>query len=180
VQGNYLKYLKQEFRASVLRCLRNHANYSHIPGCNNLTTNNLYQRVKGLENVMPRKPKSSVQSAVTSRKLSQPDTRWLNYKLTETDVPAVLAIADEQESIADGLIGLLTLGADVQARYNVDRANWSAFAIYPRGDGSDCRYAISAYGGTQWQAIAALLYKCDLYATSPDTLSESGKGMGIG
>lgn len=129
---------------------------------------------------MARKSSGKSSSAENPSKVTSIQTRWFNYRLTETDIPAVISDCDEPKELAVRLGGLFARDVDFSLRYDSKRKNWSAFAIYPQFEGGDFRTGISAFGGTNLQALSALLYKCDLLESTPEAFTESGQNLGIG
>ena len=126
-----------------------------------------------------RKSEKSASTADTNRKSGQP-VQWLNYKLSPEDVAIVLSDSDDTPGLATRLSGLFASGSDFSVRYMAERKNYSAYAIAMAREDGGVRIGISAFGGTIWQAIASLLYKCDIYASDPEKLAESGAGLGLG
>lgn len=129
---------------------------------------------------MARKKSQSNTATGGGAKSKTAETNWLNYKLTPDDVGIVVGDTEDLQQLVGRLAGLFAHGADFSVRYVPDRQNWSAFCISPAVEGGAGRTGISAFGGSQWQALSALLYKVDLHRNNPDAFTASGKGLGIG
>lgn len=180
MQGLYTKYLVRAIEPQMRKWTRNLASFGHSAAFAATNFNQFAYIYLGEEHVMARKSRSKFGSASDGSKSVKVTTVWANYKLTHDDVALVISDAAEQEKIATRLASLFAQGADFSVRHNPERKNFSAFAISLPGANDGIRIGISAFGGDVWQAVAAVLYKCDLYASSPEKFTESGQGVGIG
>lgn len=179
-QGNYTKYLIQSLEPVMLKRLRLVASWGNSPTFAKFSFYDIERQLRGQNVIMARAKRRNDASTVASVSHGKSAVRWLNYRLSPEDTAIVLSDADDIQQLASRCAGLFASGSDFSVRYVAERKNYSAFAItLARGD-DDIRVGISAFGGTVWQAIAALLYKCDLYASEPERLTESGQGLGIG
>lgn len=180
MQGNYTKYLVRAIEPQMRKWTRNLASFGHSAAFAATNFNQFAYIYLGEGHVMARKSRSKFGSTTDASKSPKISTVWANYKLTQDDVAIVVSDATEHEKIASRLATLFALGADFSVRHNPERKNFSAFAISLPGADDGVRVGISAFGGDVWQAIAAVLYKCDLYANAPEKFTESGQGLGIG
>jgi len=105
---------------------------------------------------------------------------WYNYKLTQEDVGTILSDCDDVGGLCTRLAGIFASGADFSIRYVPERKNYSAFVIAVGREDDSERIALSAFGGTVWQALASVLFKCDLLTQSPEAFGKSGENLGLG
>lgn len=179
-QGNFTKYFVQALTPVMLRRLRLVAGWGNSPTFAKFSFYDIERQLRGQNVTMARRKSEKPTGTPQSGGKSGQPVQWLNYRLSPEDTAIVLSDSDDTPGLASRLSGLFASGADFSVRYVAERKNFSAFAIALARDDSGLRIGISAFGGTVWQAIAALLYKCDLYASEPEKLTASGQGVGIG
>lgn len=130
---------------------------------------------------MARKPKrGSTDTTPTSGKPKPLPVVWRNYRIPEQDIPTVLEDAQNEAKLSSRIARLWTSGADFSVKYNPERGNWSAFTIEATSEDIPDRTGISAFGANQWQAVAALFFKVDVYLTRPDKFSAGNGGSVLG
>lgn len=174
------KYLIRELTPYMHKHIRSIELWGHSQTFANTSFFRIAKLLRGQNVNMARaKSKKSEGTTGSDRGSAQP-VQWLNYRLTPEDTAIVLSDCDSTARLAARLSGLFASGSDFSIRYVAERKNFSAFAIEMARDDGGVRIGISAFGGTVWQAISALLYKCDLYATEPEKLAQSGAHLGIG
>jgi len=180
MQGNFSKYFIREYAPRFYKKLCTNAVTGAYNGATSLASW-IIERELEQDGITMARPKSGKQqSTPLNGKKPVNKTQWLNYKLSDAEIVTVLSDCEDTQELGTRLLGLFASGIGFSIRYNGDRANWSAFAISGEGGDDGASIGISAFGGSQWQALSALLYKCDVYNARPDALTESGQGMGIG
>jgi hypothetical protein len=179
-QGNFTKYLVQALTPIMLKRLRLVASWGNSPTFAKFSFYDIERQLRGQNVIMARAKSRKSTSNVVEVSHSKSTVKWYNYKLTSEDTGTVLADCEDIQALASRCAGLFASGADFSVRYVPERNNYSAFAIAVARSDDNIRVGISAFGGTIWQAIASLLYKCDLYASEPERLTESGQSVGIG
>jgi len=173
-------YLIQELAPYMLKRMRRAANWGKSPTFANLSFHQIERELRGQNVTMARKKSGADGTYGKSTATAKNNVTWLNYKLASEDTPIVLAEADDTSALCTRLAGLFASGADFSIRYVPERKNFSAFAISLARTDDGVRIGISAFGGTIWQALSSLLYKCDIYASEPEKLTQSGGNLGIG
>lgn len=173
-------YLIRELSPYLHKRLRRVVSWGNSPTFANLNFYQIERELRG-ENVTMARKKSGANGANAGTSANgKNNVTWLNYKLTPEDVATVVSDCDDTPALCARLAGLFASGADFSIRYVPERKNFSAFAIsLARGD-DNLRTGISAFGGDVWQALSAVLYKCDLYASEPEAFAQSGANLGIG
>ena len=173
-------YLVRELAPYLLKRLKATHRWGQSPTFGNLNFYTIERELRGENVTMARgKSKSNAGNGQTSGN-KKPETQWVNYRLSPEDTPIVLADCEDISALSVRLAGLFASGADFSVRYVPERKNFSAFAIAAARADDNIRIGISAFGGDVWQAISALLYKCDLYAENPAAFAQSGQNLGIG
>lgn len=129
---------------------------------------------------MARKKSASAGHTATKVSGAKGNTVWLNYKFTPEDIVVVREDVQDTVALCARLAGLFAEGIDLTVRYVPERKNYSAFAVGAAPGDSPDRIGISAFGGTVWEALAALLFKIDLFRQSPDALTAGSGSVGIG
>jgi hypothetical protein len=179
-QGNFTKYLVQALTPVMQKRLRLVASWGNSPTFAKFSFYDIERQLRGQNVTMARAKRRN--NASDMAKASQPATTvtWLNYRLSPEDTAIVIDDTNDISALASRVAGLFASGSDFSVRYVPERKNFSAFAITMARADDNVRIGISAFGGDVWQAIAALLYKCDLYAEQPEKLTVSGQNLGIG
>lgn len=180
MQGNYNKYLIRELQPVVLKRLRLVASWGDSATFARISFFDIERSLRGNNVNMARGKRRNAPSTVVTSSHTKSEVKWLNYRLSPEDTGIVLSDCEDVSALATRVAGLFASGADFSVRYVPERKNFSAFAIAVARSDDGIRIGISAFGGSVWQAIASLLYKCDLYASEPEKLAESGTGLGIG
>lgn len=181
MQGNWTKYFVREHSLTLLKQLRVFAFYGKLTGAKPYSSFE-FERLLGKEyHVMARK-KSTYSDTKNAPGVQARNNNavWLNYRPSAEDVGVILSDAEDPEQLCARLASIFAHGADFSVRYVPDRKNWSAFCISAPSAVDNRRTGISAFGGTVWQALSALLFKVDLLRQDPDALTESGGGAGVG
>lgn len=179
-QGNYTKYLIREIAPVLKRQINSHCNSKVCPPTRPYSFYTFESLTKDWHIVARKTKRAGFSATSAGSKPNALPVTWRNYKLTSDDIPVVLADTEDEAELSSRVAALWTSGADFSVKFNPDRGNWSAFSIEaPREDISE-RTGISAFGANQWQAIAALLYKIELYVNHPDRFASSGASLGIG
>jgi hypothetical protein len=173
-------YLIRELTPYMLKRIRRVVNWGQSPTFARMSFYDVSRELRGQNVIMARSKSGKHDGAATKSTKPASSVKWLNYRLTPEDTAIVLADCEELPALASRVAGLFASGADFSIRYVPERKNYSAFAIAMAREDDGVRTGISAFGGTVWQAIASLLYKCDLFASEPEKLAESGSGLGIG
>lgn len=180
-QGNYTKYAVQALQPLMLKQLKRFPSLIFAKTGEGLTFNWLETIWKGQNVIMARKSnKQSGNNIGTGSGRKSVPTVWKNYRLQPEDIPAILEESGDHDSIAARISQIFVLGADFSLKCNPERGNWSAFIIEPIREGQAERIGISAFGGDQWQALACVLFKMQLFQHSPDLFAGSGSNLGIG
>jgi hypothetical protein len=179
-KSTHSPYLIREITPYMLKRLRRVVSWGASGTFAHMNFYDVTRELRG-QNVVMARPKSGKSAgSVPSAGNKGVETQWFNYRLTAEDTPVVLADCEDTQSLASRVAGLFASGADFSIRYVPERKNYSAFAIAMARSDDGVRVGVSAFGGTVWQAVAALLYKCDLYASQPEKLTPGGQNLGIG
>jgi len=180
LQGLYVKYFVREQYPALLKRLKVNATTGRYIGATSFHSYQLQRELEDAGIFMARSKSQNRQANDAKPKLGKLPTEWVNYRLSEADTPIILEDAEDYAALTQRLLELFARGVGFSVRYNADRGNWSAFAIAGEGSSDTAPIGISAFGGTQWQAISSLLFKCDVYANRPDAFAKSGQSLGIG
>jgi hypothetical protein len=180
MHGNWTPYFRREASPVVAKLLKKWDASSRYSGSKPFSFYQLEYHLEREYGLMARGKSKGNGTTTKPVSAAAKNTVWHNYKISSEDAVLIREDAQDVVSLCSRLAGLFALGADVTVRYVPDRGNYSAFAVSAARDDSPDRIGLSAFGGTVWEAIAAMLFKFDLLQSRPEALTAGGAGLGIG
>lgn len=107
-------------------------------------------------------------------------TEWVNCRLSDDDSPVILAAVENPNDMFAILASICAEDGGFSVRYDTDKSSFSAYIFSPPDPATGVLTGISAYGKSAVIALAAVLFKYDLYAAGSDRISKSGQSLGFG
>lgn len=181
MDGNFLKYAVRELSPHIATSLKHYriiARWGHKPPSFNFLS--LDWQVKDTVYAMARTKSKNPANSAKPPAGKPVEVQWLNYKFSQDDVAIVLEEAQDVPALCARLASVFISGDDFSVRFNPARKNFSAYAISGASNADGVRIGLSAFAGSVPEAISAILYKRDLFISSPENFTQSGQSMGIG
>lgn len=128
---------------------------------------------------MPRKKANGAGATGKPVSGSNGELKWLNIRLEEEDIAAVIALADSDVEFGNELVALVAGGGNFSVKLDTVSGEYAVFVSDSRGDDTSNRYGMSGRAKTAKLAISAVLIKLRLWKSAPDRFTQSGEGLGI-